>query len=153
MNCKKTIDRYLQSEHIEKVPWMVRLHTLFCPYCRKEVQAMQKKYNELTKEHPFEMHRDISASIMLEVMQSPIQYEKQISYFNWISVGIVIIASRFLITFSDTYQWLNRVFGGNFEVPLNIVLGSVISTYAALFIGSHLKDMKRFSKYIQKKFG
>lgn len=153
MNCKTTIDRYLHSNHINKVPLLVRLHTFFCPYCRKEIQAMQNKYKRLAQDQPFEMHRDISTSIMLEVLQSPIQYKKQVSYFKWISVGVVIVASRFLVSFSDTYIWLNQEFGGNYELPLNIVLGSVISVYSALFIGSHLKDMKRFSKYIQKKFG
>ena len=82
--------------------------------------------------------------IMAEIYNSEEEYEQTISYFKWISVGLVIVMSRLLFSFSDTHTWLKGQFGMNFEIPLNIVLGLLITIYAGIFIASHIDDIKEY---------
>ena len=143
MKCDKAMKKFLDMDNDASFTLSLKLHSIFCRECREEISALSETYSSLIGMSSFVTQKDMTDAIMAEVYKHENLYEHNVSYFKWISVGSIIIASRFLVSFSDTHIWLNSHFGINFEIPLNIVLGLVISIYLILFIASHIDDLKK----------
>ena len=143
MKCDKTITKYLELDDYSIIPLSVRFHLLFCTKCSEEVAMLNSALNEIRVFNPFPMKRDMTYQIMSKINPPGLAYERKISTFNWVSAGLVILASIFLVSYSESLSWLKGQFGKNLEVPLNIVLGITISAYLIAFIGSHVEEFKK----------
>jgi len=151
MRCNKMLQAFFESEESCYVPFLVRWHMMFCKSCRSEILAMRNIFRNARIHSTVAIPRDLTDSIMAKIGDSSELFEKSISFYRWLFVGIVIFASMFLISFSNSFTWLKQQFGSVLEIPVNIVLGFVISLYAASFIGTHIDEAKKLFEIINNK--
>ncbi len=153
MKCNDVLKQIFEGDTIENASFRVWLHLLFCKSCKIEVKKYHAVLNSLQDTSPYSLKSNtLKNDVMEQIFKTGKEYNYQISYFKWVSVGTIIIASRFLFSYSNSHKWLSNQFGTNFDLPLNIVLGTIISVYALVFIGSHTEDLKKISKYFTNKF-
>lgn len=143
MKCDSAMQKFLELDNGASIPFLVRLHTLRCRKCRLEIREMRIRLAVFEYHPPYEAKRDASDEIMRTIIANEKLYSSGMSFKKWIAVGLVILLSRFAITFSDTLAWLQNQFGSSLDIPLNIVLGLAMSIYAVLFIGTHMDDIKK----------
>ena len=147
--CDYTMRRFLELDNRESLPLMLRLHQLHCARCRKELAALQKGFDSLVavSHAPGE---NITDRIMAGIKARGVTYSRKVPLFNWVSVELILIASFFMVPFSEVTLWMKQYFGRDLEVPLNIVMGALLCLYSVIFIGTHLDDYKRFRKLMKK---
>ncbi|MBN1533633.1 MAG: hypothetical protein JXA20_13270 [Spirochaetes bacterium] len=143
MKCDDAILRFMELDNRETLPLRVRFHMLRCRHCRQEIRSLRRILDEQLGASPFMLERDLSAPLQSYLRQSEVSYHREISYVKWLSVGVVILSGRILVTFSDTLAWLQDRFGSSLDIPLNIVLGLALSIYALCFIGTHIDELKK----------
>ena len=151
MKCNNAIQLFFESEDSGYIPFFVRWHMIFCRSCKDEIRAMQNVFKSAQIPSIIEIPKDMSGRIMNRIMDSNIVFERNISFSKWLFVGIVIFSSIFLISYSDSFAWLKQHFGSGLEIPLNVVLGLVITLYGASFIGTHIDEAKKFIEIIFSK--
>ncbi|MDY6934446.1 MAG: hypothetical protein SVZ03_09525 [Spirochaetota bacterium] len=151
INCDKIITRFLEMEDYRVIPLNIRVHMLFCNRCRVEVYMLKDALDEIREFNPFPLRKDLTDEIMQKILLTETPYKKEISTFNWVTAGLIIFLSIFLISYSEPMIWLKNQFGNNFEVPLSIVLGLIISIYSIVFIGTHLEKLKHSIGILKKK--
>ena len=64
-----------------------------------------------------------------------------LSTHGWVIAGVIILISLVTSFFGLDFQQLALKSGMSFMLPIGITIGIVLTTYGALFIGSHLKDL------------
>jgi hypothetical protein len=151
MKCEKAIASFLNQDDSRYPLFFVRLHIVFCAKCREEIKSLQKIFINARTDSPFIMSEDLSSPVICAIFKSDMVYKKDISSGKWLVTGAVIFSSIFLVSYSDSFIWLRGQFGSVLEVPLYMVLGLAITSYAALFIGTHLEMMGRFVVFISNK--
>ncbi|MBN2401617.1 MAG: hypothetical protein JXN64_04385 [Spirochaetes bacterium] len=151
MKCEKVINDFLNQDDSRYPAFLIRLHIAFCSRCRKEVSILQKIFVYARTSSSFKMPDDLSNPIMRRIFKSDVIYEKNISSSKWLLSGIVIFLSIFLVSYSDSFIWLRSHFGSLLEIPLYIVMGFIITLYAAMYIGTHIDDMRKFVKFIENR--
>jgi len=148
MNCDKIIEKFMKLDNQTGIPLSIKIHILFCSKCRNEIFSLREAFNTVKGFMPFEIKKDLSNDIMDIINKLEIDYEYNISNIKWLTPGIIILLSIFLIPFNNYLGWLRMHFGGNIEIPLAIVMGLIISVYAAIFTGTHMEGMKKIQRYI-----
>jgi hypothetical protein len=143
MKCEKAVSMFLSLDNGQPKPLSLVIHTYFCPGCAAEIMKLEKVFKIIHAEYCFSMNTDVTLDVMKRINKASPLYVKEISYLKWISAGLVILASRFAVSYSDSMIWLNQHFGSSYEIPMNIVLGISITIYASMFISSHLDDLKK----------
>lgn len=151
MRCDENMQRFLELENSRYLPASIRMHMLLCPGCRKEIHTLQKAFMSFRRTSAFVMPEEMKNAIMLSVKNSQVTYEKNVSSIKWLFVGTMLFASILLIPYSDSLIWLKVQFGRDLEIPLNIVLGFLITLYSVSFIGSHLDSARELIAFIEKK--
>jgi len=141
MKCEKIIDDFLRSES-NTVPLLIRLHLFRCSQCRQEISDLQNKISELWNDSAYKAPYDMTNQIMQRIALLHEVHSRDISDGKWIITWITIIVSIALVNYSESFRWLEKYFGGSFEIPLNIVMGIVVTIYSAFFIGTHLDRFK-----------
>ncbi|MGL4369965.1 MAG: hypothetical protein ACRCUT_09890 [Spirochaetota bacterium] len=145
MSCEKKIEKFMHLDRGEAIPLSLRFHILFCRRCRNEIFSLLKSFDSIRGKAPFEIPFDMSDLVMKRIEFLEIDYAHNISNTKWISAGIVIFASIFLVSFSDWADWLSVHTEGYFDIPLYIVMGLSLTVYSSLFIGTHLEYLKTLS--------
>ncbi|HNU91178.1 MAG TPA: hypothetical protein PKO25_04850 [Spirochaetota bacterium] len=137
MKCDEAMRRLLEHDNAPGYPLPLRLHLRRCAHCRAEEARLRAALEELKAVALSPRDMDISDAVMagIERLES---YRRDVPMYNWIGGGLAILGGIVLISFSDSFAWLRGSFGGDFEVPLSIVLGIVITLYASAFIATHL---------------
>jgi hypothetical protein len=105
---------------------------------------MGEFFASLRDDSAFDMPVDIVDSVMTFVRSSNVKYDHRVSIVKWTIGGVMLFSSVFLISFSESFQWLADYFGGILEIPLRIVLGLSVSLYAAGFIAAHIEELKGY---------
>jgi hypothetical protein len=144
MKCNRIVERFLEREDNNSIPLSMRLHLVVCHSCRREIFELRNLFRSLRDVTPFDMDVDLSDLVMYRIKESEINYGNTISSIKWLIVGSVIFASIFLIHFSHSLLWLKFHLGRDLLIPLNIVMGLVISIYSAFVIGAHIDKLKTF---------
>ncbi len=137
MKCDDAIRRILEHDDGTEYPARLRLHLRRCGSCRAEAEGLRCAVEELRR-GPFSAPDiDVGDAVMAEIerMQS---YRRNVPLYNWLGGGLAILGGIVLVSFSDSFAWLQISIGRNFEMPLSIVLGIVITLYASAFIAIHL---------------
>lgn len=150
MKCNEAMQIFLQMDNRDSLPFLVRAHMWRCRKCKEEIDALQQSYISLLDAAPYELSRDLSGPIFDKIANQCPSYRREMSYARWLVAGFILIASRFAVTFSDTLVELQGYYGGRLDIPLNIVLGLVMSIYAALFIGTHIEELKKLVRLYVK---
>jgi hypothetical protein len=129
----------------------VGLHLLVCPDCAQEVERF-----EVCKEI---LHRDflpdspcfedsVMAKIaaeegtLIEETENTVLVPAGISTRGWVIAGLIILVSLGTAFFGLEFNRVALAAGMSFLLPVGILIGVVLTTYGALFTGSHLKELK-----------
>jgi hypothetical protein len=151
MKCERAIANFLNQDDSRYPVFFVRLHTAFCSRCRNEIKTLQNIFIQVRTGSSFAMPLDLSDPIMRRIIKSEVIYDKNISSTKWLLSGVIIFASIFMLSYSESFLWLRVHFGSELEIPLFMVLGAGITFYSALYIGTHIDSMKKFVKFIENR--
>lgn len=143
MKCDKIMYKFDSLDNKKYMPLRMKIHFFFCPECRIKAEKMNAMLNSLHGEYLYEMRDSISSHIMQLLIHSGNRYAEKKGYKKWIAAGVVIVAGRFAFSYSESLNQLNSYFGQSLDIPLNIVMGLLITAYSAVFIFSHLDDLKK----------
>jgi len=123
------------------------LHTLVCPNCAQEIERFEVSRNIMNDDF-FPVSPNLEDSIMAMVAKEELPETRQVnaapgglSTRGWVIAGIVIFLSLATAFFGFDFQKLADETGTSFLLPVGITIGSVLTIYGALFIGSHLKEL------------
>jgi hypothetical protein len=100
--------------------------------------------------YPFPAAAGLSDAVMRNISLGAVQYQSRISNQKWLGAGLILFVSIFLASYSETRVWLAATYGDLFEIPFNIVMGIAITSYAVLFIGSHLDSLRNMGVTMKK---
>jgi hypothetical protein len=122
-------------------------HSLYCYACAEKIEhftACQKiMHNDF-----FPLSPGLEDTIMAKISAEE-EFNGQEAYATpgglstrgWIIAGIMIIISLATAFFNIDFQKIANESGISFLLPVGIIIGIVLTTYCALFIGSHLKEL------------
>jgi len=128
----------------------VWLHTIICPACAQEIERFEVS-KAILREDFFPPSPDFEDSIMakisIEIEEDQTEMEEcysvpgGLSTRGWVIAGLAIFVSLATVFFGLDFQKLADETGTSFLLPVGITIGIVLTTYGALFIGSHLKEL------------
>lgn len=148
--CDNLMKKYMMFDIKQGMPMRIRFHTLFCKSCKNEIKEMNEILESMEGSLPYEMFMDMTGNIMNRIEELEFYYIKSVSNFKWLSAGIIIFASIFLVQFSNSFSWLKYQFGGNLEIPINIAFGVILSVYTLFFTGAHVDSFKKVISFVVK---
>lgn len=151
MKCDKVIKSFLNQDDSRYPSLLIRSHMLVCTKCREEIRMMSNVFLKASVVSLYAMPKDLSDLVMRRIRLSETAYAKDISSTKWLFTGVIIFASIFMVSYSESFIWLRRHFGSELEVPLNMVLGLIITVYSASFVGTHLDGAKKLLEFINNK--
>lgn len=144
MKCSKVVEEYIKSEENLEISFFLIIHIFFCKRCRKEISALKQIFTNLQNDSIYKVSYDMSSSIMNIIRNENMIKIKTISGFKWVTIGSIIFFSIFLLNFSESFLWLKNEFGSNYTIPLSIVMGFVLTGYAAILIGCNYEYIKKY---------
>lgn len=125
-------------------------HCLVCPDCSQEIERFEVS-RDILREDFFPVSPGLENAIMARIaaeeeMQTNDEIKNtaasgEFSTRGWVIAGLLIIVSFIAAFFGLDFQRLARESGMSFMLPMGITIGIVLTTYGALFIGSHLKEL------------
>jgi predicted RNA-binding Zn-ribbon protein involved in translation (DUF1610 family) len=151
MSCSKILDAVYEYSGEEQMPLLlqlhVTLHAMFCPDCAREIGRFET-CREILGEDFIPPPAGIEDSIMAIIAaEEEVQTEESFaahqgfSTRGWVVAGLVILVSFVAAFFSLDFNKIAREAGISFLLPVGITIGIVLTSYGALFIGSHLKEL------------
>jgi hypothetical protein len=146
MKCEAFMRGFMELDGDSRLPLPMMLHVRRCARCRAEVDAFNRAARDMRSFEPYHMDELACAHLVHRVLSQP-AYRKSVSLFNWVGAGVFLFASIFLVQFSEHFVRMRGRFGGDLEVPFSIVMGIVISVYAAMFIGTHMDEFSRWLEH------
>jgi hypothetical protein len=150
MKCSEILD--IVYEESDSMPLFNQIrvwaHTIFCPNCAQEIERYNVSRSILQNEF-FPISPDLEESIMAKIDTLDEQRDIKDSYAvpgrlstrGWVIAGLIIFISLASAFFGFDFRHLTDESGVSFHLPMGITIGIVITTYGALFIGSHLKEL------------
>jgi hypothetical protein len=128
----------------------IGFHTLFCSNCNVEIERYKETRNIMRKDF-FPTSPGFEDSIMAKLQfeqtvigekaENPYAIPGGISTRGWVIAGLVILVSLVTAFFGLDFNKVAREAGISFLLPVGITIGIVLTSYGALFIGSHLKEL------------
>jgi len=88
-----------------------------------------------------ELENSIMAKIEAEQEDESYAVAGGLSTHGWVIAGVAILISLVTVFFGLDFKHLALESGMSFVLPMGITIGIVLTTYGALFIGSHLKEL------------
>jgi len=151
MNCKKIIDIFYQDDNLTFFNQMrIGLHTFFCSECAEEIERYENA-RAVMKEEFFQPSPDIEDILMARINMEALDEEEEQAELNivpgalstrrWVAAGIILMVSLVTAFFGLDFKNLASESGMSFMLPMGITIGILLTTYGALFIGSHLKEL------------
>ncbi|MCL2265107.1 MAG: peptidoglycan-binding protein [Treponema sp.] len=153
MNCSKIMDMVYNDNDISFLTQIqIDFHTFFCSSCAREIERYQDA-RSIMKNGFFPSSPELSDSwaniensIMAKVdmeEETETQYPVPgvLSTRGWVISGLIIMISLVTVFFAFDFKYLASESGMSFLLPIGITIGIVLTTYGALFIGSHLKEL------------
>jgi hypothetical protein len=150
MNCSKILDAVYEYSGGEPMPLLtqiqVALHTLACPNCAQEIERFEV-CKDIMREDFLPLSPGLEDSVMAIIAAEEDQPETEeafavpggISTRGWVISGIVILVSLSTVFFGFNFNKIALEAGMSYLLPVGITIGIVLTSYGALFIGSHLK--------------
>ena len=125
----------------------ISLHAFFCQNCARDMTLYENARNVL-REDFFPPSPDLENSIMTKIAAEKETCAQEIyaapggiSTRGWVIAGLIIMISLATAFFGIDFKNIARESGMSFLLPIGITIGVVLTTYGALFIGSHLKEL------------
>ena len=148
MDCHTVMDAVYESEKDSIPPALARirteLHILLCPHCAEELRNLRCA-EEIMKTDFFPPSPDFEELIM-ERMEETGMHEKTdaptgVSLRGWVIIGFFVLFSLSSSFFGMNFVEIANAEGSSFLLPVGLTIGIVVTSYGALFIGSHLKEL------------
>jgi hypothetical protein len=159
MTCDDLLDRvYEYSGCPLPLPLRLRvkLHCLFCPQCAQELERFNLAQDILQHDF-FPPAPDLADTVMFRIRaEGPLlaedspeallfdpqpRYGEGISFRNWVIAGLILFLSFSSAFLGMDFIKIAAAEGSSYLLPLGITIGAVLTSYGALFIGSHLKEL------------
>jgi len=150
MSCSKIMDSVYEHSLDEEgsMPLLNQIqvwaHSFFCADCAEKIERYQAS-RIIMKEDFFPPSPGLEDSIMtkIDAEQEDPAYASVgwLSTNGWVIAGVVILISLVTAFFGLDFKRLALESGMSFMLPVGITIGIVLTTYGALFIGSHLKEL------------
>ena len=147
MECSKILDMVYEDDSMPLLNQVqVWAHTFFCSACAQKIKIYEAA-RLIMKNDFFQPAESLENSIMTKVFAEEEQAKEAfatpggISTRGWVIAGIIILVSFASAFFGLDFQNLASEWGMSFMLPMGITIGIVLTTYGALFIGSHLKEL------------
>jgi len=126
----------------------ISFHTFFCQKCARDIALFENTRNIL-REDFFISSPELEDSIMMKIASEEEPSGAQeiyaspggISTRNWVIAGLIVMISLVTAFFGIDFKNIASESGMSFLLPIGITIGVVLTTYGALFIGSHLKEL------------
>jgi hypothetical protein len=151
MNCEKILDMFYEDDEMPIINQLqISLHAFLCPSCAEKFEkyetarsAMKEYFNQQSA------WPDLEESIMSGLcLEQPNEEENEsssipgvLSTRRWVIAGLILMVSLATVFFGLDFKKLASESGMSFLLPMGITIGIVLTTYGALFIGSHLKEL------------
>jgi hypothetical protein len=158
MSCDEVMDALYDSAGEGSLSmalqFRVSLHLLFCPHCAAEI----KKLDLLRDVQETDFLPDapgIEDKVMEKIAEEggradngeALDAPTGFSFRGWVITGCFILFSFSMVFFSMDFINLANTQGSSFLLPVGLTIGVVLTSYGAIFIGSHLKELSnRFIK-------
>jgi hypothetical protein len=134
----------------EVMPPLLKLrimaHVFFCPDCAREAERLELAQDILRNDF-FPPAPDFEDNIMAlvageetadpEFSESP----GGLSTRGWVIAGLAVLVSLATAFIGIDFNRVALDAGMSFLLPVGITIGIVLTSYGALFIGSHLKEL------------
>ncbi|MDR3200475.1 MAG: hypothetical protein LBT68_03350 [Spirochaetales bacterium] len=147
MECENFMELFLELDNNEALPPALAAHLESCARCAAQIKALEAMMRSRAAFANIQPEEDIALSVMARISESGAVKNPPeacpLSMGNWVGAGSLLFLGMLLIPFSTILPDLSALIPG-LPVVLPLVLGSAITVYAALFIGSHMKDFSRF---------
>jgi len=148
MSCAKILDLVYEQEDMSLFNRIrVGLHLMVCPDCAQEVERFEVCRDILHNDFMFPAP-DIEDSVLSMISDEGENVEAceaevpgGFSIKGWIIAGIVMLVSLATVFFGLEFNKIALIAGIAFTIPIGITIGIALTSYGALFIGSHLKDL------------
>ncbi|MDR0374370.1 MAG: peptidoglycan-binding protein [Treponema sp.] len=124
------------------------MHLLFCPACSKEARKL--KMAEIAMKDffpPLPAAANFEEALMEQIDALPDMpaYEAErmteVSLRGWVIIGVFMLFSLTTLFFGMDFEKVASSQGQAFLLPVGIIIGGILTSYGALFIGSHLKEL------------
>jgi hypothetical protein len=152
MSCAKVLDKvYEYSDGESAMPLLtqiqVGLHSLVCPDCAQEVERFEVCRDMLTGDFlpPSPGLEDTVMAYIAAGSEAEETPEAEVlggfSTRGWVVAGLVMLVSLATVFFGMDFNKIALEAGMSFMIPIGITIGIALTSYGALFIGSHLKEL------------
>jgi hypothetical protein len=147
MNCSKILDIVYEQENPSLLTRIrIGLHLLVCPDCAQEVERFEVCRDVLQNDFlPAAPVFEDSIMAMIAEEEGEIRKTSEIpggfSTRGWIITGIVMLVSLATAFFGMEFNNVAIAAGMSYMIPIGITIGVLLTSYGAVFIGSHLKEL------------
>jgi len=126
----------------------VGLHLLLCPDCAQEVERFEVcrdmlRFDFLPPSPGLETA--VMAMIAAEDSSMAAAQEAEVpggfSTRGWVVAGLLMLLSLATVFFGLEFNKVALAAGMSYMIPIGITIGIALTSYGALFIGSHLKEL------------
>jgi hypothetical protein len=151
MSCREVIDILYEPAGEESLPLTfqlgVSLHLFFCSRCAAEMKKIELLNDVL--ENDFLPPAPGLGDIVMEKIaaeerggqEENLDAPAGFSFRGWVITGCFILFSLSTVFFSMDFINVAKTQGSSFLLPVGLTIGIVLTSYGALFIGSHLKEL------------
>lgn len=136
MNCNEIMDRYLELDKGERVPFHITWHLLTCRKCRQQIALLRLAEKTVAKslEIPVPLNDSTIEAVMKKIQpESDISSQNPISIRKWIFGGILMIILMLEFGFITDPRSDNML-----TLSFYLIFSAIIITYCALFIGTNM---------------
>jgi len=151
MKCAKILEMFYEDDEMPAASQLrIGFHAFFCPSCAQEIEKYETAKSAMKDFFPQQNSwPDLEESIMLKLQSEQLNEEEAdessipgaLSTRRWVIAGLILMVSLVTVFFGLDFQNLASESGMSFLLPMGITIGIVLTTYGALFIGSHLKEL------------
>jgi hypothetical protein len=155
MRCEDLLDRVYEFSGTDDAPLLfrlrIRLHCLFCPQCAQELERFRLVQDVLRNDF-FPPSADFADAVIARLeAEDPAQFKAGgiheeaagVSFRFWVAVGFILLFSLSTSFFGMDFIKVAVREGSSYLLPLGITIGAILSSYGAIFIGSHVKELSQ----------
>jgi hypothetical protein len=157
MKCEDLLDRVYDFSGADEAPLLFRLriwlHCLVCPQCARELERFHLVQDVLRNDFLPPAADFADAVIARLEAEDPALFKAGegeiheeaagVSFRFWVAVGFILLFSLSSSFFGMDFIKVALREGSSYLLPLGITIGAVLSSYGAIFIGSHVKELSQ----------
>jgi hypothetical protein len=137
MNCETIMERFLELDKNERLPFYMTMHLLLCRDCRTAVRMLTQAEKQAAQ--PLAEYVTIDDAFMQAIMAkiSPITQETAapVSMRRWVVSGLTMIAALF---FFPVFSHMRLPDTEILTLSFYLLFGCAVAVYCVIFVGGNL---------------